>query len=204
MSTGSLCGAKTRAGGTCQQPAGWGTDHPGVLACKWHGGASPTGRKAGRRAAALKFVRGMLGAEVSLSPIDALAESVKLSAGLCDYYRYQLSEAAMRVNDAGELWPDVGRIEELRPQYAEAIKLERDCAKAALDAGVAERQQRLAERQAMLLAAAIADGLQEAFGDLATPERRALFAQVVGQRLLVLEHDDDPSSVNGTSHQLSP
>jgi hypothetical protein len=152
---------------------------------------------------ALNFARGALGAAVSLSPIDAMAESVKLAAGLCDYYRHQLSTAATRLDEAGDFAPDLARIEELRPQYAEAIKLERDCAKAALDAGVAERQQRLAERQATLLAAAIADGLQAAFGDLATPERRALFAQELGSRLMVLEYDDDPLTVNGTARELS-
>jgi len=35
------CGAKTRDGGTCGQPAGWGTDHPGEGRCKFHGGATP-------------------------------------------------------------------------------------------------------------------------------------------------------------------
>ena len=34
------CGAKTRAGTPCKQPAGWGTDHPGQGRCKLHGGAS--------------------------------------------------------------------------------------------------------------------------------------------------------------------
>ncbi|MEA3401317.1 MAG: HGGxSTG domain-containing protein [Armatimonadota bacterium] len=38
------CGAKTRRGTPCKQPAGWGTDHPGEGRCKLHGGASPRGR----------------------------------------------------------------------------------------------------------------------------------------------------------------
>jgi len=38
-----ICGAKTRSGGRCQLPAGWGTDHPGVGRCKLHGGATPRG-----------------------------------------------------------------------------------------------------------------------------------------------------------------
>jgi hypothetical protein len=53
--------------------------------------------------------------------------------------------------------------------------------------GLEDRRQRLAERQADLLAAAITDGLCEAFGDLATVERRSVFADVVTRRLLVLE-----------------
>lgn len=35
------CGAETRTGGTCQQVAGMGTDHPGVGRCKYHGGCTP-------------------------------------------------------------------------------------------------------------------------------------------------------------------
>lgn len=38
-----FCGARTRQGGTCRKPAGWGTDHPGVGRCRLHGGATPTG-----------------------------------------------------------------------------------------------------------------------------------------------------------------
>ena len=32
------CGAKTRSGGTCKQPSGWGTEHVGEGRCKLHGG----------------------------------------------------------------------------------------------------------------------------------------------------------------------
>ena len=41
------CGAKTRAGGYCTQPAGWGTDHLGFGSCRIHSGNTPTGRMAG-------------------------------------------------------------------------------------------------------------------------------------------------------------
>lgn len=40
------CGAKTRGGGVCSLPAGWGTDHLGQGKCKLHGGATPI--KSGR------------------------------------------------------------------------------------------------------------------------------------------------------------
>lgn len=35
------CGAQRRSGGTCRQPAGWGTKHTGYGTCKLHGGATP-------------------------------------------------------------------------------------------------------------------------------------------------------------------
>jgi hypothetical protein len=37
-----LCGARTRSGGRCGRPAGWGTDHVSVGPCKLHGGSTPT------------------------------------------------------------------------------------------------------------------------------------------------------------------
>lgn len=40
----NICGAKTRGGTPCKQPAGWGTNHVGEGRCKLHGGKS-TGPK---------------------------------------------------------------------------------------------------------------------------------------------------------------
>lgn len=34
------CGAKTRTGGQCKRPSGWGTPHPGIGRCKWHLGST--------------------------------------------------------------------------------------------------------------------------------------------------------------------
>lgn len=36
------CGANKRGGGSCQQAAGWGTNHAGIGRCKLHGGSTPT------------------------------------------------------------------------------------------------------------------------------------------------------------------
>lgn len=44
------CGAKTRAGTPCAQPAGWGTDHIGRGRCKLHGGRSPGGPPGNKKA----------------------------------------------------------------------------------------------------------------------------------------------------------
>lgn len=42
------CEAKTKSGGICGKPCGWGTDHPGTGRCKFHGGANPVGLAANR------------------------------------------------------------------------------------------------------------------------------------------------------------
>jgi len=41
------CDATTSGGGTCELPAGWGTDHTGSGRCKHHGGASSGGQREG-------------------------------------------------------------------------------------------------------------------------------------------------------------
>jgi uncharacterized protein YjcR len=47
-----ICGAKTRAGTPCMQKAGWGTSHLGEGRCKLHGGSSPGGPVANKKALA--------------------------------------------------------------------------------------------------------------------------------------------------------
>lgn len=43
---GEYCnGRKTDGSGYCKHEAGWGTDHPGIGRCKFHGGASPNHEK---------------------------------------------------------------------------------------------------------------------------------------------------------------
>ena len=178
-----LCGGKTRAGGRCARPKGWGTDHAGSGRCKFHGGSSPSGRKAAAKEAALEFVRGAMGAALVASPLDVLQGSVDLSWGEVDYYRHEIVKAWQK--------DDQAKLDALRPNYEAAIERAGKMSKAAVDAGVVKRRQRLAERQADVLVAAITDALQEAYGDLATAERQTIFAQVLRERLMLLESGDD-------------
>lgn len=183
MHAGKRCGAtSTRSGEPCRRPKGWGTDHPGSGRCKWHTGATRNGRKAAAKERALEFARGELGAEVDGSPIDAMEEANRLIRGIVAFYRHKLAEDP----DAADL---------LRREFMDAVKLEHEIGKGGTLAGVAERRQRLAERQAEMFASAIADGLAEVFGELATVERRTAFAAVVRARLLVLEAAADDAEV---------
>jgi len=49
MNEPALCGALKRDGTTCRKPAGAGTTHPKIRACKYHGGASPNHQIAAER-----------------------------------------------------------------------------------------------------------------------------------------------------------
>lgn len=188
------CGARKSKGGLCEQPRGWGTDHPGSGRCRYHGGASPNGRKAANKERALTFARGALGAELAGTPLDALEQSVRLAAGIVDYYRHEIADATLQTVDRDEAKRDAARrrIGELVGPYTEAVKLQKDVAKAATDAGVAERRQVLAERAAAMLGAAFEDALADVAADvLPAALRSAIVARFV-RALAVLEATSDP------------
>jgi hypothetical protein len=173
------CGAKTRAGGKCGRPRGWGTDHPGYGRCRHHGGASPNGRKAAAKQAAAELARGMLGAAVPTSPLDLMQLTVDYSRGVLAYYHAEILKAYRE--------DDHGKLAELRPQYLAALDRANSHSKAAIDAGVAERSQRLAELQGELVAAIVLRAVGGVFGDLLTTERQAQLAAALGQEFSAVE-----------------
>lgn len=172
------CGARTRGGAKCKRPAGWGTDHPGTGKCKNHGGSSPSGKKA----AAKQELQDFMGAAAPLmdvDPIEALLYAVRRASGVAAYCRHRttLVEPDDEVKD-GELniWP---RLE------MDALASLARFSKMALDAGVAERRVRLAERVGELIAQALEESLADV--DLTTAQR-ARVARTFATRLAVLEH----------------
>lgn len=174
------CGAKTRTGGTCGKPAGWGTDHLGGGRCKHHGGSTPTGRTAGRQQLAQKAITTtawpipLTRINPESNPADALARL----AGLLRMVVDQLGDAALNPVD------DTGRLSPRWVAWRESLRDLRATAKMMLDAGVEERQVRLAEAQGAKLAQVIRDILADL--DL-TPEQQARVPVVVPRRLREME-----------------
>lgn len=78
----SKCGARKRdgSGGTCTLPAGWGTDHVGIGACKLHGGRMPNHQKAAKAEQARRAVV-TYGLPREIDPAQALIEEVHRTAG---------------------------------------------------------------------------------------------------------------------------
>jgi hypothetical protein len=74
------CGAKSRSGGACRRPAGWGTDHTGYGRCKLHGGNTRNHQQAARRQQAADAVAS-LGLRRDIDPNTALLEEVHRAAG---------------------------------------------------------------------------------------------------------------------------
>lgn len=66
----AACGAKNRKGQLCKQRAGQGTDHIGYGRCKYHGGSTPTQRKAVEGQIIEARVQQLFGQTYDAKPVD--------------------------------------------------------------------------------------------------------------------------------------
>lgn len=158
------CGGKTRAGGRCTRPSGWGTEHVGIGRCKLHGGATQSHTKAAAKVQAQRDVELFAGRR-DIHPAEALLELVQWTAGEVDYWRArvrdleeeELTWGVTKVKEGGD---DRGTTEEAKPNIAYAMavdasnRLER-YSSAALKAGVDAALVRIAESQGARLFDAI-------------------------------------------------
>lgn len=188
-----LCGAKTRAGGKCKRPAGAGTDHVGHGRCKLHGGSSPNGRKHAAREQAHELAL-LLGDGISIEPHEALLKCVRLAAAEVGFFTariegLQLEDVTVRPRTDKE--SDDGYEKKLAPAELNLWVQERIRAvdrlarysKLAIDAGIAERQVRIAEQ----FGETIATLLRGVLEDLRlTPEQMDRAREIVPRRLAQL------------------
>lgn len=162
---GPKCGGKKKQSeGTCTQPAGWGTPHPGSGRCKLHGGCAPSSVIAGQEAAARKAVE-TYGLPRDISPTDALLEEVRYSAGHVAWLRAKVAE----LEAADLVWGMTEQVDKGATEFAgvdtthaatvnmwlELYFRERkhllDLTKTAIQVGIEERRVKLAEAQGALL-----------------------------------------------------
>lgn len=154
------CGATTKQGGDpCKKAAGAGTDHPGIGACKLHGGSTPTHIKGAKRVMAAREVE-KFGLPVNIDPITALLDEVHRTAGHVAWLHSCL-ESTDTVDLEGVY------MDAYRQERGHLVKV---CT-AAINAGVAEAQVRLVEAQSALLVEVIT-GLLEDLGKADDPEAR--------------------------------
>ncbi len=175
------CGAKTRAGGTCRNVAGYKTGHPGTGRCAFHAGATPTHERAATTQVARRECA-RLGIPVEIDPGEALLGELWETAGNVAFYR-QLVQQLPTHPEPNEYVQDeengdghwqrgkpgvygstyhVSGIPtgEAKPHvlvqlYDNERKHLADVAGAALRAGVEDRRWRIAERDGEVLARAI-------------------------------------------------
>lgn len=159
------CGARTRSGTDCKRPAGWGTSHVGVGACKLHGGATPNALKHAQKIEAERAVV-TFGLPREVDPHEALLEELHRTAG----HVMWLGQVVAEFEHHGLYqWTEAGK----RPDvFVEMYQAERKhlaaVAVACAKAGIEERRTRLAEEQGELLAKVIR-GILADFGLAADP-----------------------------------
>jgi hypothetical protein len=181
----TACGARTRSGGSCGRPAGWGTDHAGFGRCKLHGGATPNGKAAARRQQAEEVVR-VYGLPVEIDPSTALLEELARTHGYVLWLDRQVAtlgtdEAYGPVGGGKDSFPRAEPHVWIRLLGEERDRL-RQIAKACHECRVAEHRMRMAEQMAAVLAVAVGGILREfgLEGDPRAPE-------VVRRHLATLE-----------------
>ncbi len=202
-----ICGAKSkRSGKPCKRPAGWGTDHPGVGACKLHFGATPNHKKAAQ-VEVLRREADRLGIPLDVDPGEALLDLVSEAAGNVEFYRQLVAALpthptpdSLEVDEegkphyrqgtagiygrtyhqsgipTGEAKPNV-----LVVMYDNERDRLADYIAAALKAGVEERRVRLAERDATMLFAAVGKALERMGLSKRFEEFRVEFARALDE-----------------------
>lgn len=187
------CGGTNRQGQSCGRSAGWGTEHPGLGKCKNHGGSTPTHKVAAQTEMARRAVA-TYGLPREVDPAVALLEEVHRTAGHVAW----LHQVVTEMDREDLVWGVVEEVDKGSGEFTgtdttsaakpniwlELYHRERkhltDVCKAALAAGIAERQVRLAEQQGALIVGVI----QRILDDLAlTAEQRELVPTVVPRHL---------------------
>lgn len=188
------CGARTKSrAGFCRNRAGFKTDHVGTGRCHLHGGATISGRKTAARELALR-----LGAELHMEPHDALLLTVRRAANWEAYCAAEVAkldplelvvqhrhERDAYGGENATSYVDTTSAAEMHiwlREHQKALDQLARLAKAAIDAGVQERQVRLLEQNAGELATWLGGLLDDlgVKGDKRTPA-------IVRKHLVLLE-----------------
>ena len=138
----ALCGARRKNGEPCRKFAGEGTNHPGVGRCRFHLGNSKNHEAHAVRVEAQRRLI-EFGQPMVIEPTEALLSVLHLSAGHLAWVRDKLAGLDDKTTFEGQVL--------MRLWNEERDRVAR-ISKAALDAGVAERQVRLAEHYGEQLA----------------------------------------------------
>lgn len=194
------CDAKTRAGGKCAKPAGWGTPHPGNGRCKLHGGCVPNHLMK----AALPTLEDLAGYHIDVDPMEALLMCVRICAAEVAYFSHKIT--LLTDDEVVERpWEETvagaeAEVFDLRKQRQlnvwirvrqQAVERLARASKMALDAGVEERLVKVAEQ----VGGTLADAIKEILDGLRlTAEQTERAPDLVRRALVRLE--GGPTAVN--------
>jgi Zn-dependent oligopeptidase len=166
----NLCGADKRQGeGTCGQPAGWGTPHPGTGQCKLHGGCMPNNRRAAASERARKEVM-RLGFEPVADPLAQLASV----AGELVAVKDRLREHVERLTQIRTLSAE--GTEQVRAElsaYQQALRDTVSVLAVMARLNIGERMAKVSEAQLELMEKALRHALEDAGLGLEEQDRAA-------------------------------
>lgn len=173
--------------GVCCLGRGWGTEHLGYGRCKFHGGNTPGGLVEAEREVAAEIIMEReitYGVPRIIGPHEALLEEIHRTAGHVAWLQHiigEMSRNELTVESIVGLSPSVW----LGMYNRERDHLVTVC-KAAVSAGVQERQVQLEEDKGRLIAMVIRDILWDKDLQL-SPEQKYLAGEVVRKHLLSLD-----------------
>jgi hypothetical protein len=172
------CRATKRTGGKCTMAAGWGTDHPGIGRCKWHGGCTPSHVKA----AAQEEYRQLLGKPKEINPFEAIMWCIRIRAGEVEWLGQKMSELESKDWIEETLVGKQFHLYAKERQHAMSDLVR--YSETAIRMGIAERYVRLAEVYGQTIAKLI-EGILEDLN--LTEEQKAIAPQAVRRQLLMIE-----------------
>lgn len=195
------CNARRRNGHKCKQPAGFGTDHVGYGPCKSHGGTTSSHKIKAARDMALHNALVMGVPFDDIDPMDAILTCIKISAGEVVYCSQRIEEldedeavvtGEKNKSHSGGLDGDWEEVEETNDAQlniwirARHNAMERvvKFSKAAIDAGISERQVKVAESTGQ----AIGQLLHNVMAELNLSDaQKDLAPHVIQKNLMLLE-----------------
>jgi hypothetical protein len=178
MGGGDVCGATKLSGDPCVLAAGWGTPHPGIGRCKFHGGLNP----AAIRHSLSTEMKQLMGFEMEMDPYDALLWCIKITAGEIHWLSHKLSQIPEKQWLENTLTGK--KINVWARQREIAIERLAKFSKWAIDAGLEERKVRIAELYGEMLGRLIKGILDDLHLD---PQQREDSAAIVRKHLHLLE-----------------
>lgn len=168
---------------------------PGLRVCYFHGGHTNASQAAARRHVALAKAGELLGVPLEVDAGAALVAAVHEAAGNVEFLRNQLQAYQLGGGELGRITAgDQLVINATLELYNRERDRLADYCRLAIQAGVAERQVKLAEMQGALLAGVVAAVLSDP-GLALTPVQQAVGRQVAAR--VMLTHSLPPPAQNG-------